>query len=666
MIRKSSCSGSSRQRRVGLLLRGAVLLLVAGAGPTGKAASLPDWLAAAKQVDIGQFGAGSAAVVVGQWTDFSVDATGKFLWTERCALRVLDLRAAERYLRVIGYENTDESVVSIQAWSVSPSGRVLQSDKKNVATASAYPSFILYSDDRTKIVSIPGTETGSLVGYELIRTGHLPLSGVRFGLEEEIPVRLAELHVSVPSGAIRWFVKHPERVEVVNQSANAATFRIANRPGLPPESSAPPFDSLAAAVFVNYDARGVAPVESWEDAGRAIHPLLSGAEKPAPEITAQVDSLTAGQADLPAKLNAAYTFVSRQIRYVAVEIGIGGFEPHAAADVFQNRYGDCKDKATLLLTMLDHLGLHGYPALVGTRGDVEADPKIPTLATFDHMIVALPVTPELQAAVQGFSSYDTESKILWMDPTSDADPLGRLPEMDQGVFALISYPDHGDLRLIPELRAEQNGVEYKAELQLGPEGSGTASVEERYFGSDDASRHSFYRNLSQDQIRVKFEERTSRYANQSVFRQGSVSGMNDNATPIVEKFSFVGKFADALSGDGWFFQPLFLAGIAVPEISPRPRVLPLELGIPYHLRAQYRVELPVGMTVAELPQPASVKSEFGTLEVSYSVDGTAVAAEEELLLVASRIPPEKYEAFRQFVNAVRRAEQVRLRTIRMP
>ena len=216
-----------------------------------------------------------------------------------------------------------------------------------------------------------------MVGYEIVRSGRLPLAGERFMLEGLLPVRLGEVHVSIPSGSLRWFVNHPDRVEVVSQSPNAASFRSVNRPAIAQEDGAPPFQTVAAAVFVNYDPKGSAAVQSWEDAGRAIHPLLSGAEKPAPEIATEVENLSAGQADLLAKLNAAYTFVSRQIRYVAVEIGIGGFQPHPAADVFRNKYGDCKDKATLLLTMLDHIGLRGYPALVGTRGDVEADPSVP-------------------------------------------------------------------------------------------------------------------------------------------------------------------------------------------------------------------------------------------------------------------------------------------------
>jgi hypothetical protein len=666
MTRKSFCSANSRIAIRAAVLAGTILLLCAGPAPVERAASAPDWLSAASRVDVGTLGAGNPAVVLGEWTDFSVDATGKFVETERRAMRILNLKLADRYLRAVGYENSDEGVVLMQAWSISSSGRVLQTEKKNLATEASYPGFVLFSDDRVKVLTIAGAEDGAVVGYEIVRSGRLPLAGEQFMLEGLLPVRLGEVHVSIPSGSLRWFVNHPDRVEVVSQSPNAAFFRSVNRPAIAQEEGAPPFQTVAAAVFVNYDPKGSAAVQSWEDASRAIHPLLSGAEKPAPEIATEVESLSAGQADLVSKLNAVYTFVSRQIRYVAVEIGIGGFQPHPAADVFQNKYGDCKDKATLLLTMLDHLGLRGYPALVGTRGDVEADPSVPTLATFDHMIVALPVSADLQPAVERFSSYDPQSHILWIDPTSEMDPLGQLPGMDQGVFALISYPDRGDLRRIPESPLGQNGAEYQATIQLGPDGAGAATVEEKYLGDANARRHSFYRNLSQDEMRRAFEERVDRYANQAAFRTASVTGTQDNSGQIVEKFSFAGAFGNASTGDSWFFQPLFLSGISVPEISPQPRVLPLELGSPYHVKGEYHIMLPAGMRISGVPASTSLKSDFGSLDVDYSANGNVVRANFLVSFTMSRVPPEKYDAFREFVNAVRRAGQVRLRAMMAP
>ena len=128
-IRKSSFSaGSSLAVFAGLLL--GALLLCLGGPSTSRADSVPDWLSAAGRVDLSHFGDGSAAVIVGKWTDFSVDATGRFVLTERIALRVLNRRSAEPYLNAVGSENNDTKVTSIQTWTISPSGHVTQSGRR--------------------------------------------------------------------------------------------------------------------------------------------------------------------------------------------------------------------------------------------------------------------------------------------------------------------------------------------------------------------------------------------------------------------------------------------------------------------------------------------------------------------------------------------------------
>jgi hypothetical protein len=663
VTRKSYFCAASR------LAIAACLGLVVVPGPadrsTLRAESVPDWLATAGRVDLAHFGDGSAAVVVGQWNDFTVDETGKFVSSERRALRVLNRRSAERYLKAVGFENNETKVTSIQTWTIAPSGRVTQSAKKDLVTQSAFAEFALFSDDRVKMVDIPGVEDGSLVGFEVVRQGRIPINGETFRMEDQIPILQGELHVSVPSGSLHWFVNHPDRLEIMNQSANSAAFRTSRRPAIPDEADAPPFSSLASEVVINYDSKGPAAVQSWNEAGRAYHTLFGLPVKPAPEIAAQVDSLASGKADQLAKMDALYTYVSRQIRYVAIEIGVGGYQPHPPADVYRNKYGDCKDKATLLLTMLDHIGLRGYPALVGTRRDIEADPKVPTLATFDHMIVALPIPANLRTAVERFASYDAHDEILWIDPTSEYDPLGQVPAMDQGVFALISYPDHGDLRRIPEAPPEQNGLEYLAQIRLQPDGSGVTNITVKYLGATNASRHGFYRGLSQSDILKYFQNRVANYVSAAAFQTASLIGVEDNRLQIAEKFSFGGDFAAASSGDTWFFQPLFLRGMAALEVGPRPRQLPYDLGAPYRLKGEYRFELPAGMKVEGVPEKISLKSEFGELQVEYTLNGNALMATETLSFTQSRVEPDKYPAFRDFVNASIRAERQRLRVVKI-
>src|SRR5258707_1264920 len=156
-------------------------------------------------------------------------------------------------------------------------------------------------------------------------------------MEEELPIRVSQLHVSVPSGSLRWFVNHPDRVQVVSQSANDASFRTVDRPAIPDEDDAPPFTSLAAEVFVNYDPKGPEALQTWEEAGHSYHMLFDNGEKPETEIASQVETLANGQSDVLSKIDALYTYVSREIRYVAIEIGIAGYQPPLPSDVSTNK-----------------------------------------------------------------------------------------------------------------------------------------------------------------------------------------------------------------------------------------------------------------------------------------------------------------------------------------
>jgi hypothetical protein len=628
-----------------------------------RADSAPDWLTAAGRADLGHFGGGSAAVILANRTDFVVDSSGKFVETERVAMRVLNRRSADRYLAAVGEENNETKVISIQTWAISPSGRVTQSGKKDVISAAAKAGFELFADSRVKAIQIPGADDGSLVGYEIVTEGRSLINGQRFNMEEEIPTRLSELHVSIPSGSLHFFLNHPDRVQVISQDGTSAVFRSENRPAIPDEPSSPPFSSLAAFVFVNYDFKGPGALQSWEEAGHEYHALFDNGEKPETDIATQVAALATPKPEVLDKINSLYSYVSRQIRYVAIEIGIGGYQPHQAADVFKYKYGDCKDKANLLISMLNKIGIRAYPALVGTRGDVEADPAAPTLTTFDHMIVALPVSDSLRPAMEHFSSYDPKARILWIDPTSEADPLGQLPEWDQGVYALIAYPDHGDLRRIPEVAPESSGAKYDVHVRLQSDGTGLAEVEVKYLGVRNTERHYFYRNRSQSEILKVYEGRVANFVNDAQFQRASIAGVENSDAQVVENYSFRGDFSSASSGDSWFFQPLFLSGISVPEHGMRPRALPLDIGSPEMIRASYREELPVGTRLDAVPSNASIQSEFGELQVEYALSGNILTVNQTLSYTESIIPPEKYPAYRDFVNACLRAERQRVRII---
>ena len=460
---------------------------------------------------------------------------------------------------------------------------------------------------------------------------------------------------------MRYFVNHPDRVDIVRHSSNSATFQISKRPGIQRENGMPSFWAVAAAVFINYETDGRSAINTWNDAGLAINRLFEPARKITPEIKAEVEKISVGKVDRFAKLQAISDFVSQEIRYVAIEIGVGGFQPHLAGDVYRHKYGDCKDKATLMVTMLEDIGVRAYPVLLGTRGSLGVEPDFPTLTRFNHAIVALPVPLELRNTADQFTAYDSKNNILWIDPTSENHPLGSLPESDQGVYALVLYPDRGQLYRTPEITVENNGMEYEALLRLDPAGNGTADVSVKYQGEFNTDRHAYYRGESRSELRRMLESRVARYVSGATLVQAGISGLEDYRNTITVNLSFTGSFAGAHSGRNWFFQPLFLSGMSAVEVGRKPRVYSLDLGSAYHVNGKYQIELPTGARLDDVPEAVSLQSEFGTLKVEYSLNGKTLTATHALSFLLSRIPPEKYPDFRKFVNQVKRVQRQRLR-----
>src|SRR5204863_3613605 len=132
-----------------------------------------------------------------------------------------------------------------------------------------------------------------------------------------------------------------------------------------------------------------ATFNSWANIGKWYSGLTSDRRNPTPEITSTAQQLSSGKAGFWEKVSAAAAFMQGKIRYVAIEIGIGGFQPHAAGDIFQRKYGDCKDKVTLMSTLLKQMGIDSHYLMVHTGRGVVAE-NVPS-THFNHVILAIDV-----------------------------------------------------------------------------------------------------------------------------------------------------------------------------------------------------------------------------------------------------------------------------------
>jgi hypothetical protein len=162
---------------------------------------------------------------------------------------------------------------------------------------------------------------------------------------------------------------------------------------------------------------------SWEYVGRWYGGLQDERVKPAPEIAAKAAELTKNAANDEAKLRALYGYVSSQFHYIGISFGIGRYQPHSAGEVLGNQYGDCKDKHTLLASLLTAAGIPAYPALISSSREVDRD--VPSPGQFDHVITVVP----------------RDGGLVWLDTTSEIGPYQYLLGSLRDKHALVIWKD---------------------------------------------------------------------------------------------------------------------------------------------------------------------------------------------------------------------------------
>ncbi len=208
------------------------------------------------------------------------------------------------------------------------------------------------------------------------------------------------------------------------------------------------FDALMPSVAVSTDNRWQA-VATWADSLIAPHTQANAELK---AIAAQLAKTALTPA---AKAKAVYQFLDERVRYVFAHVGRGGYEPHSAAQVLHNGYGDCKDQTVLAVTLLRELGVEVYPALVATRN--MGLPRLPLPSVnFDHMIIYLPAQGDLAET--------------WMDTAGEGMLYPGFSLGIEGQPALVIRPETDAIRLLPLGDAKAHGAHWQVTYQPTPRG----------------------------------------------------------------------------------------------------------------------------------------------------------------------------------------------------
>ena len=502
-----------------------------------------------------------------------------------------------------------------------------------------------YSDLKTKQLPVKNLRLGDTLEWKVRIVRTIPEAPGQFWgqdtfVDEGVALReVVELHVpagshvtiwtnpatAVPSDTIsgtdrviRWTQSH--LVPTAGPVAAAAAESKKKKPLTPEEelnNRKGAFPSLAWTTF-----------PSWEAVGAWYRGLEADRMKPDPTVKAKVAELTAGKSTEAEKALAVYDYVATNIRYIGVAFGVGRYQPHTAAEVLANQYGDCKDKHTLLAAMLTQLGLQPDAVLVGAG--VRFNPALPSPGAFNHLITRVSL----------------DGKTVWLDATTEVAPWGSLLPVIRDQDALV-VPEVSSARVeqTPAMLPFPAYAKLTATETLDGQFTSDARVTLTFHDDDEIALRSVLRGISPAQ----YEEFLQRFVGGMGFggtaTEPEFSRPDDLEHPLTLSFKYQ-RIRQEEWGTNRITEPFMPFGIPVVD-EKEPPVASLELGIPRIETSSVKIKLPQGWS-AELPEATHARSPFATSDTTFHLENGVITAERTLTVLAKQVPAANWKTYKKW------------------
>jgi transglutaminase-like putative cysteine protease len=593
-----------------------VVIFLAGALPA--VASVPDWMRRAAMTPVPANVGDANSVVLLDEQVTTVKDNGDVSTVYRRALKVLRPQGREDATVAVKFDK-DTRLTWIKAWSIGQGKDIELKEKDAVETALFTEA--LYADSRVKILHIP-VDVGAVFGYEYEQKRRPMVFEDSWLFQGHLPVAKAHFELHLPAN---WEYG-TEWVNFASQAAQPAgpsawQWEIDNIPRVESEQDMPASRAVAGRLALSYfppkaELKSRAHA-SWTQIGDWYAGLIEGRAAVTPEIQARAAELTSAAKDPAEKIRLLASYVQHSIRYVAIEIGVGGYQPHAAADIFHNQYGDCKDKVTLLAAMLQSIGVQSHYVLVHTdRGMVK--PEAPAVLGFDHVIVAIELPPGTGASnMTGLLLRPGKTAMLLFDPTSESTRFGQLPYYLQAGYGLLVNPPNSELVQLPVSEPSANKLVRSGKLELGADGTLRGEVNETRSGAQAiAIRTRLQRAAASDRSKV-LEGFLSNFLTQYRLTGASVGNLDDPDLDLILHYTFEASNYAKVAGPLLLLRPRVL-GEKSDDVMEKPRHYPVEFAYASTESDTFEIRLPEGYIVDELPPP--MKAQFGFADYSSQIE----------------------------------------------
>lgn len=467
---------------------------------------------------------GANVTILTDEDSYTFDDAGRVAHNVHVIYKVITQKGAEEWDAMsVGWEPWHEARPTFRVRVIAPDFSVHELDPKTITEVPARGGdYKMYSDGKRIHAPFPAIAPGVVVEeeYNMVETEPFFAAG-RVGWSwfghDRIPsahnVVILDAPASLP---LRYGTLLLSDLKPVRTEANG---RVTLTFDLGFQEAAEPRDPYLPPDIAHYPEVRYSTGASWQaiatDYGKTVDARANLAA-----VQSIVDNLIAGKKTVAEKEVAIVDYLDREVRYTGIEFGEAAIVPHDPAETLSRKYGDCKDKATLLVTMLRAAKIPAYVALLnaGSRMDVPAE--LPGMGLFDHAIVYIPGNPR------------RGEPALWIDATDRYARLGQLPINDQGRWSLIARAETTELVKTPESTSRDNVLLEYREIALSENGPANVTEKNKPQGIFESN----YRGTFADKPDKEMRENLNNYVKGQYIAENLASVDRTDPTDLSRQF----------------------------------------------------------------------------------------------------------------------------------
>ncbi|SRX54614.1 DUF3857 domain-containing protein [Aequorivita sp. CIP111184] len=592
----------------------------------------------------------SNSVLIDELVEIDVTDIGKMKEKAHRVIAVFN-KLGDEDTNLYEYYNENSRVKDIEVRIFNAAGKEIEHFKKKDFMDVSRTGNNMYMDSRALYLRYTPTTYPYIVVYDSeTETGDsafispwYPLSGYAESTQKSVlKIKFDPLNKPKykPKNLEGWDIKISETPEEITFSAsNLTTIRYEEHSPSPSDI----FPNVTIALD-NFRLKGTSGSgKDWKQFGSWMDKSLLSDVRDLPEGTlARVKSLVANETTNEGKARKIYQFLQDKVRYVSIQIGIGGWKPMLASDVDKLSYGDCKALTNYTKAMLEAVGVPSYyTILYGDRSKRNIVADFSSLQG-NHMILAIPDGEE----------------ITWLECTSQDTPYGFIGDFTDDRDVLIITPEGGKIAHTKVYETEDNSQENVSKVKVDKEGNVIANFKGVSKGLQYDDKYLLPKEKKED-LDEKYKSRWS-YING--FSINDVNLNNDREEiAFTENLSLtIPNYANPVGNDYLFCANIFNQNQYIPpRIENRKQNL--FIGTGFMDVDTVEIEIPENFSIDGLPEETVLETKFGKYEMSFSkVSDNKLIYSRKILINKGEYPPSEYENYRDFLRSIARLDKTKI------